>query len=786
MSTRLSPIPTTGQLVERHQFPAAANDNLDNAETTAKRGQRKSRNGCITCKSKRRKCDETKPFCLRCRYQNIACGGYDQGIKWRPVKIPSLVRKKEKCTRSANKRTDNVRQITQSLRPNESNEALAVENDAPVQGDMTTDGQEARTSRGPESFAWRPTMGSSSGPTQRAIPGLNSETLNNTDLFAEEVFDDLNLEDFDPSHFDTNALADLSYSHLFGTVSLGVGVLGTSRDTSLGSHVTPQLDTWYSRLENAVDQSPENVGQNGSERAQIQQPASPIHREAWKEITQDLSGLDSIRRDKSLEPGPSPSNTANTTASASPYRQLDPPDDSPEEIRTLFNLHTCRILSIRDGLTDNPWIIYIWPLAHGCPALYHALAAMTYFHVSARDPRLYDLGLKHFRCSTDAIASSDDYIDISPEAAIATRLALGFSEMWNPQRPSTGIAHINGAKTLIQRVIADHRRSEMTADQIKHLSFLTSTWLYMDVFARFSCSAEATSTNEELEAAIGLLNPAPVEQHLDHLMGCASTLFPMIGRMADLVNHAREANNKSNPLDLISKATNLKRGIERWTPLIDVNKSGEQELCIADSIQTAEAYRWALLLLLRQTVPEIPWSHSQLELAQKTLVYLATIPIESPVAILHVFPLLVAGVEVTEEENRAWIRRRFEYMSNFMAQGRVERCHKLLEEVWRRRDVFEEQHELRGSFPTQGISSEVAGSGASQNDSSTAISHSSFRSQLSKALKLRSLASDFPDSLAFKKGIDPVTRSGYKGYTVRGHLHWLAVMKEWGWEVMLG
>ncbi|VEU19627.1 DEKNAAC100146 [Brettanomyces naardenensis] len=36
----------------------------------------RSRNGCITCKQRRRKCDETKPCCLRCLKSGRQCGGY--------------------------------------------------------------------------------------------------------------------------------------------------------------------------------------------------------------------------------------------------------------------------------------------------------------------------------------------------------------------------------------------------------------------------------------------------------------------------------------------------------------------------------------------------------------------------------------------------------------------------------------------------------------------------------------------------------------------------------------
>ena len=39
--------------------------------------------GCVTCKAKRLKCDETKPTCLQCHKRNVECGGYKRDFKWR-------------------------------------------------------------------------------------------------------------------------------------------------------------------------------------------------------------------------------------------------------------------------------------------------------------------------------------------------------------------------------------------------------------------------------------------------------------------------------------------------------------------------------------------------------------------------------------------------------------------------------------------------------------------------------------------------------------------------------
>ncbi|EEA22827.1 hypothetical protein TMatcc_001684 [Talaromyces marneffei ATCC 18224] len=46
------------------------------------RGIKKSRNGCATCKSKRLKCDESRPACGRCTRLRIKCPGYTQRFRW--------------------------------------------------------------------------------------------------------------------------------------------------------------------------------------------------------------------------------------------------------------------------------------------------------------------------------------------------------------------------------------------------------------------------------------------------------------------------------------------------------------------------------------------------------------------------------------------------------------------------------------------------------------------------------------------------------------------------------
>lgn len=44
----------------------------------AKGTRRRTRTGCLTCRTRRIKCDEARPACRRCREGNIECSGYER------------------------------------------------------------------------------------------------------------------------------------------------------------------------------------------------------------------------------------------------------------------------------------------------------------------------------------------------------------------------------------------------------------------------------------------------------------------------------------------------------------------------------------------------------------------------------------------------------------------------------------------------------------------------------------------------------------------------------------
>ncbi|KIW29720.1 uncharacterized protein PV07_05510 [Cladophialophora immunda] len=473
------------------------------------------------------------------------------------------------------------------------------------------------------------------------------------------------------------------------------------------------------------------------------------------------------------------------------YHQPQSPSGTPEMIRHLFEQQTCTILSIKDDETKNPWRTLVWPLASGCPALYHALAAMTCLHMCRTQSQLRVIGLRHFQSGEQALVNNEDNGNMLLEAAIATRLALGFAETWDYQQSSTGIDHVNRAKALIRQAASRHQTSRFTPGDVSRLSFLANTCLYMDVIARLvSMAPQSFNDTAFMTACTSLSSAVPSEQQLDPLMGCAITLFPLIGQLGELVGRVRQRTEKRNSPAIISKAIELRMAIEGWAPLIDSEGGVELNPSITNSIQTAEAYRWASLLLLRQAVPELPWVHSIWELASKCLVFLATIPLSSRTIIVHIFPLMMAGCEAFDEDDRAWVRERWDLMSKRMITGIVDRCKEITMEVWRRRDEYESRYGVVYEKSPSSPPSTAAGlpKDGSPIHATPGASRSAgeVTARFDADARSRSASTDFPESAAFKKGVDPVTRAGFIDYTVRGKLHWLTVMKDWNWEVMLG
>ena len=242
---------------------------------------------------------------------------------------------------------------------------------------------------------------------------------------------------------------------------------------------------------------------------------------------------------------------------------------------------------------------------------------------------------------------------------------------------------------MVNNAVVKHQRDmqigQMTTQDSSRLKFLCNTFVYMDVIARLTSLEDPHDLN--LEEILTTVNASYGEQvEVDPLMGCALTLFPLIGRAANLIQRVRKT--KSNSLTTISTAMELKEQLQQWRvpSAFAFEQPEDPDSEVRHSIQTAEAYRYATLLYLHQAVPEIP-SDSSYSLAKKVLVTLASVPLSSRTTIVQIFPLFAASCEIPGDhpEDRSWVVQRWAAMIARLKIGNVVSCWNVIQEVWNRR-----------------------------------------------------------------------------------------------------
>jgi hypothetical protein len=485
-----------------------------------------------------------------------------------------------------------------------------------------------------------------------------------------------------------------------------------------------------------------------------------------------------------LSPFPSPSTELATFALSN---DLEAGIGCSEELRQLFQEQTRQVHCIYHHAEDNPWTKHIWPLVKKSRALYHAVTAMTCLQHSKVDETARQLGQTHMRRSNEVLERDLDSGNMDLEIALAVTIVLGFAEAWDYGASTSGRSHFNDARRLVQSSVSNGVLQQPSIISTR-MTFLANTWIYMNIIARLTAN-RSPPLDLEMASLFDLHDPYPTDDDMDPLMGYASTLFPVIGRVGDLVSEIRTRVSKRNSPAIISRAIELRKLTEAWAPTVDLEQVDDPTPNMSDVIQTAEAYRFSTLLFLQQAVPELPNLGSVGELGQRTLVYLATIPMTSQTAIAHSYPLMIAGTEALDED-RDFVRERWRNMSTRMIPGIVDRCLEITEEVWRRRDAYLLNLDIPADTShTRRLSSPISRPGSTDHlhairplDPDVASRALPTTSSTPKAQRSSSMSTHFPISAAFKKGVDPVTRSGNVEYTVKGRLHWLGVMRDWGWE----
>ncbi|KKZ59915.1 hypothetical protein EMCG_05301 [[Emmonsia] crescens] len=715
--------------------------------------QSKSRNGCVTCKTKRLKCDETKPTCQQCHRRNVTCGGYKKDFKWRPFEESNFT----------NKSAPKGKKVPLNAPP----PSLTVPARKPVRSALspvTPYSSSSPQEDGVEQYQ-------SPYPTFEGIMSLPAYDIYPHDLFPSI----LSLQDHYFDGYDcAEIIPDSSYISLTQSLKLPESILATDtldRLESPSEWLSSPLPLTPALIDLEDEDVEEIVRQSNTE---MDLPSS------WDAPSASMHCFRNMLK-RSISYGP----------------LLHP--ESPAMLLSRYDRQTCGILSVKDGISENPWRTLVWPLAADCPALFHAICCLSAFHCVKENPRLRVHGMDHMRQSISMLATGIG--TMKTDEALATTLALVFAESWD-RHISTGVQHLRGARILLnQAVVHQRQRTDPLSKDVACLRFLYNTWLYTDVVARLISLEEGEFDEPSIPPDFAPHLPCSPVHEVDPLMGCATTLFPLISRVASLVQKVRRS--KSNSIPLISQALELKTLIEQWEAPKYFQPPEDPTSNVQHSFQTAQAYRWATLLYLHQAVPEIP-SESGAELAKRVLVLLATVPPSSRATIVHIYPLFVASCEVKSEEDRNWVKERWAAMQSRLMIGNIDRCLEVVREVWHRRDAFSRQNmsSPQASFvqpvdttkrkSIYGVGKSRAVDNDDEMEDDSAIFE--FSDQGSRSKSAIADQGEFKNSRSFSSPrqapVSPIRRRSFiPGLdnveienTVRGRLHWVGVMKDWGWE----
>ncbi|PYH45317.1 Zn(II)2Cys6 transcription factor, partial [Aspergillus saccharolyticus JOP 1030-1] len=706
--------------------------------------------GCITCKAKRLKCDESKPTCLQCKKRKVECGGYKKDFKWRPFEDTNI------GCKNASVRS---KKATSSPPGRKSSVDFSTSPDSQSTEGWSKSLSDALLLSPPRSGKSALTLGISreDEPTSKSA-GSNLVQKQHLFIPAEDLMCPLDMGGLDestlaPSLTDIPPLEPSSYTS--DTSMSNPGMQPRPVQHGFFDDESPQMHQSFSfeALLEVEDDDIEEI---------IQRSEQPLR-----------SSL--LNSTECINPALSSNATVTPKILSEPRFSIV----SPEMLVLQFDRFTCGILSVKDGAHENPWRTLVWPLAKETPALYHAVFSLAAFHSSKEYPGLRVHGMEHMRKSITHMVH--DIQNMRADAALATSLALAFAETWD-QHTRTCIQHLRGAKALVSQVVGFGLQSGMCGSDLDRIRFLYNTWLYMDVISRLTSQEE--SGDQEVDTSV-FQSPKDAVHEIDPLMGCATTLFPLIHQVARLIQRVRKTD--SNTLSIVSQAIELKSLVEQWEPPSCFEPPDDPTSEVQHSIQTAHAYRWATLLYLHQAVPEMP-SESASELSKRVLMLLATVPPSSRTTIVQMFPLLAAGCEAEQEEDRQWVLDRWRAIQSRLMLGSIDRCIDIVHEVWDRRDAAE--NGTRGRH-TRGLRQpNHMTTPKSVADRGPRMGHGpggpGFNRNCAEPWRKPGVAERGPTKGSSAKprrssAISPLENIEFDR-TVRGSLHWVNVMQEWGWE----
>lgn len=261
------------------------------------------------------------------------------------------------------------------------------------------------------------------------------------------------------------------------------------------------------------------------------------------------------------------------------------------------------------------------------------------------------------------------------ESTFATILMMQVSARLLVDENDGSIAnHLAGAKAIIAQYGGVHLTSPSSTTR-----FLLSLFAYHDILMSVSRGARPLLDHDRDFTAI---------EGEETLKSIAKVLL-IVSRISQLQHMIKVRNSTMTDVGLTEVEDAIGREIQQSLLDMDLTGSDQRDEDEEDEIRlTAEAYRHAAFIYLYRTWLEIGAPNPiSMDHVSTCLNIIKKVRVESPLTTAHVWPLFTAGCEAINNEDRQFVRDRFEAMYSSRRFPSLRRVMRDIEDVWAAKDM---------------------------------------------------------------------------------------------------
>ncbi|KAI8949912.1 hypothetical protein F4801DRAFT_590810 [Xylaria longipes] len=385
--------------------------------------------------------------------------------------------------------------------------------------------------------------------------------------------------------------------------------------------------------------------------------------------------------------------------------------------------HFCNVLShlivFREEL-GNPFQQLVLPLSHNSSPVMNAIYALASAHLEYRGVQNTEKSLYFHNQAIQGLARViENQGKVDKNELLAAIMLLVYYEVL-VQRGRTNIidGHLKGAFAIMCL------NQELTPVGL----FMERAFGFYDVIAALSLGTPPLST---APSAGGLLPvpppnapPASPLTNIDTLLGMATTLWPIMHRLSNLLFTKKELENAQR-MKQISKVAVLRTEFEttsqaieaaltQWKPCVPPNITirddvlvlkgviGEEipEMARLQSIlHNALAYRHSASVYLYRTIYGYSPKHQLVQKHSHSSLHhcVETTAARGPMSAL-LWPLFAAACEAISTEDRELARKAFSEIEQRQGMTNIEEAWRIIQEVWRRLDSLDDDFPI-GTTP---------------------------------------------------------------------------------------